>query len=258
MSTPRLAELRRLGVPEGFLGHIVDSWPDPDRTPEAWQALQNTCDALRADIGALAPSQEWPDPPLDQRYFYFQAFATIAPDVRRWHADHGVSDEVSRASLADLGNKVAQTGKQNWLAHHFRGRLLRLGRFQFEPTPEGLLEVHIPGDGPMPPEACDDSFAQAAAFYGPDYPQVTCHSWLLDEQLNDYLPPDSNIILFQQRFTPTGESGDADDFLIEAVFGQDADRSSLPRDTTLQRAIIDHLAAGNHWYHRTGRLTLPR
>ncbi|GAA1615982.1 hypothetical protein GCM10009789_82540 [Kribbella sancticallisti] len=246
--------LRWLDVPEAFRQPLVESMPDPDRTPELWLALQETCSVLRGDIGSLTSSQRWPDPPLSQRYFYFHAFLTVLPDIRRWHAEQGVSDQISQATLADLGTKVTQLGKQNWLARHFHGSLYRLGRLQFDRTPDGVLEVHIPGDGPLPPSACDESFAQAAAFFGGEYSRAVCHSWLLDEQLRDYLRPDSNIIRFQQRFTVIGDPVVADDDVIEFVFGEGA--TELPRETTLQRAIADHLAEGRHWHQRTGRLVI--
>ncbi len=253
-----LDSLRWLNVAEEYLQPIAESMPDPVRTPERWRALQGVCDVLRSDIGSLTSSEHWPDPPLSEPYFYFHAFVTVLPDIRRWHAEQGVTEEISHDTLGDLGSKVSQFGQQNWLAHHFRGSLYRLGRLQFERTPEGVLDVHVPGDGPLLPSACDDSFAQAASFFGDGYVRAVCDSWLLDEQLRDYLAPDTNIVRFQRRFTLTGDSMIADRDVIESVFGASADVADLPRETTLQRAIIDHLAEGRHWYQCRGWLSIGR
>ena len=57
----------------------------------------------------------------------------------------------------------------------------------------------------MTAEACDASFAWAPRFFARHFPEddyrvATCGSWLLDEQLAEYLPETSNIVQFQRRF----------------------------------------------------------
>ena len=143
-------------------------------------------------------------------------------------------------------------------------------RISFDPPAAGLdgsfrrgdpaLGVHIPGGGGLTPEACDASFAQARLFYErhfsrEQYRIAECGSWLLDEQLAEYLPADSNIVRFQRRFTlVAGESWPADDEIVAFVFGRPrpASLDSLPRRTTLERAIVQHLREGRHWYSRLG------
>lgn len=96
----------------------------------------------------------------------------------------------------------------------------------------------------------------------------TCESWLMDPQLADYLPAESNITRFQQRFRilpKLPESGYADHTVLGYVFGQTAPDSEiihadlldrLPQDTTLRQAIVTHLRRGGHWYQRTGWLAV--
>lgn len=204
-------------------------------------------------------------------YFHVHAFLAALPQTRRFHEARGISEEVSRATLSDLSLKLAEQDgraltKHQWLSRHFQGSLYRLGRLQFERTlvdGEPVLEIHIPGDGPLTPTACDKSFAQAVGFFAKHFPEeqyrrAVCHSWLLDEQLNDYLAADANILDFQRRFELTGEQAAADEDVLNFVFGYLADRSRLPQQTTLQRAIVSHLANGNHWYQRTGWITSDR
>jgi hypothetical protein len=113
-----------------------------------------------------------------------------------------------------------------WLAHHFQGRLFQLGRLQFELGGLGgttsaeiraagtdlapgspMLLVHIPDYcGPKDATSCTASLEAARGFFGRHFPQhrpavLTGYSWLLDPQLNDYLPEDSNIVNFQRLFT---------------------------------------------------------
>jgi hypothetical protein len=42
--------------------------------------------------------------------------------------------------------------------------------------------------------------------------------------------------------------------MLRSVFGADRPKEidALPRDTRLQRAVVDHLRAGKHWRLRTG------
>ncbi|MCF3963309.1 acyltransferase domain-containing protein [Streptomyces fuscigenes] len=175
-----------------------------------------------------------------------------------------------------------------WLMLHFRGELYQIGRLQFErarlggrssaavraaglPAAEGqrCLSLHIPDfRGPLAPDAVDRSLAAAAGFFARHFPEdgariATCHSWLLDPQLAAYLPPTANIIRFQDRFRPArpgeppeaGGQGDRD--AIGFVFGDPAlPPGDLPRRTTLERAIADHLRAGRHWTTGHGWLEL--
>lgn len=130
------------------------------------------------------------------------------------------------------------------------------------------LAVHIPAVGPLEPAAVDDSFRSAAAFFARHYPPpagqrrriATCRSWLLDPQLRNYLPAQSRILSFQRRFEPVpGSEEPGDGHVLEFVFrkGPGTPLAALPRDTTLERAVLDHLEAGGHWYSCTGWLELP-
>ena len=109
----------------------------------------------------------------------------------------------------------------------------------------------------------DDSFdrARAASSTGtsPEYPTTDfhCGSWLLDPQLVDGLPEKSNMAQFGRRWRLYGEplAGDEDALFFTFHRRGDVDLDTLPRDTSLQRLIIDHLRAGRHW-HALAR-TLP-
>jgi hypothetical protein len=247
-------------------------------------------------MGAPAPATGfygWPpiapnDSGAVARHLYVWLFLAAAPLARRFHADHGVPDDVSWQSLACLGSALADgrrlSGRSGlagvWsppLA--FRGALYALGRLTFEriqpvaagadfpPLPPGTcsIGVHIPATGPLDPQACDASFARARDFFVTHFADrpaaFICHSWLLDPQLAEYLPAESNLVRFQRRFTlRPGEHELSHNEILQFVFGRrnphrdvpDDVLAELPQDTTLRRAYVTHLRSGRRWYARTG------
>jgi hypothetical protein len=128
---------------------------------------------------------------------------------------------------------------------------------------DSALSVHVPATGPLTPEACHASFYRIRnAFAGvyPDEPPrvATCTSWLLDDQLAEYLPTDSNILAFGRRFTLVPGSLDNDEAILHYVFGPERpkDLDALPQRTRLARAVVEHVRSGRHWRLRTGWLSL--
>lgn len=262
-----------LGVPDADRDAVLATLPDPDRDPQRWAHLHRHHSELFGS-GPVA----WPK--LDG-YFYVHLYLLALPTALARQRRLGIPEDVTRQTFADLGEKmrtyrltngVGGFDLQEWLVRHFRGTLYRLGRLQFERStldasacggsaePHGpadgepVLDVHVPGDGPMPPALCDASFARAATFFPRYFPRatyrhVTCGSWLLDEQLAAHLPADSNIVRFQRRFSPFGDRPASDDILL-FVFNTPlgtADLDRLPQDSTLRRAVVAHLRGGGRW-----------
>jgi hypothetical protein len=205
------------------------------------------------------------------QFVHIWAFLTTLPAVREYHASRRIADDVSWATLGDLGQNLYEnhlfhddTGLDVpwWITLHFRGAIYQLGRLQFERRLSGgepALGVHIPEIGPMTPELCDASIAWAHAFFPEHFPEehpkvATCSSWLLDPQLADYLPADSNIVRFQRRFTLRPEKTVPDNGSIcRFVFHDpDPDLDAVPQDTTLQRAIVTHIKGGGTWQSGNG------
>lgn len=235
----------------------------------------------------------WPGLPgsfgVAGRYFWVYVFLAMLGDLERWHEARGIPRDIADATLADLGRNLARDRRlfgegglrtHDWLTLHFRGAIYELGRLQFnrmelrqvheigDDSPsllragDSALGVHIPESGPLTPPACDASLGRARDFFARHFPETpvrvaVCTSWLLDPQLAEYLDPDTNIIRFQRRFRLLGGyEGDAD--IVRFVFHRvgPVDLDSLPRRTTLERAIVEHLRAGRHWQNRTGWIGL--
>ncbi len=115
-----------------------------------------------------------------------------------------------------------------------------------------ILEVHIPASGRMDYDECGASFRSAVEFYHRHFPSYdfaafTCISWLLDPQLGKILPGESNIVRFLREYYLFPVKSD-DSQTFARVFGEKPkDLASAPRNTGLQRAILDYALAGNRF-----------
>lgn len=112
-----------------------------------------------------------------------------------------------------------------------------------------VLDLHIPRGAPLDLEACRRSLEEAPRFFAAHFPErpfvaFACHSWLLDPQLADLLPPSTNLVRFQRQMYLIPTVGDQEDTLYRIFDGVPADLKTAPRDTSLRRAVLDHLGPG--------------
>jgi hypothetical protein len=230
--------------------------------------------------------------PAVAAYLPVLALAAALPSTLSLHEELRVPREVTAATMADVGRMLARNrawegapglGDElaGWLTRHTHGALFQLGRLQFERVvmvtgtallmrqagmPGGagdlVLNLHIPAaGGPLTPAAVDESLTSARRFFRKRFPDeryvgMVCHSWLLDPQLEAYLPPDSNLVRFLQRFRLAPAQGDDGDVSVRKfVFGDTTTPLwSLPQRTTLEEAVVRHLGSGGHWQVRSGWL----
>lgn len=224
---------------------------------------------------------------------------TVSTDtVRAWHAARGLAPEQSEHVLSDLGQQMrvhrAGTGllglhQLNWVSVNWAGRLVHLGRLQFDlhrrrtsrlehglaatrsDEPERwVVGTHIPATGPLDPTQVDASFDAATAYFGEHYadlddgrgaqePRIghefVCDSWLLSDQLAEITGEGSNLARFAARWDLLDRAR-MDDGALFFVFGQrpPADVAALPRRTRLEQGVADRLADGRGWTGGTGRL----
>jgi len=143
------------------------------------------------------------------------------------YKEKGISDEILLATLSDIvtwtktWSELKGTlylGELEWLKHHLQMRLFKLGRLQFciansefDIPEKGLIkgapviEVHISEGEPLSQKACLESLDMARKFFEFYFPEFeyslfTCHSWLLDTSLSEFLSPTSNILKFADLF----------------------------------------------------------
>ncbi|WIB26392.1 hypothetical protein [Curtobacterium sp. MCSS17_015] len=215
--------------------------------------------------------------PADREAAVLAALRAVLPDTERWLVAHGCSPEDAASSVADVDRKVERYGLDgtglDWLAQVATGRVVAVGRLQFERSaelPDGTAAwgVHVPETGPLDPDACDRSFAAAPGVLrtldpGTAVRTWVCSSWLLDPGVADVLGPASNTARFAARFRllPPGPHDEVagDESVAKFVFGTDrlAARRVEPVGR-LQRAVHDRWAAGGHWAERTGTAPVDR
>ncbi|WP_329340353.1 acyltransferase domain-containing protein [Streptomyces sp. NBC_00663] len=315
--TDELAEvLLDLAVPHQDINALVALRRTVVADAGAMRRIEECVEALVRDMGRIV---EYGDglqlgervaeaPAALRRSFAAYVFVAALPYTRAYHRARGVSADVSRRTLTDLGRNMAVHRRRHgtygvqspqWLVLHFRGELYQLGRLHFQRTrlrqraARGLaaagmetagmetagmeaagteaaagtlcLDLHIPDYlGPLTPAACDRAVALAGAFFRAHYPEeeyraAMCHSWLLDPQLKRYLPVDSHIVRFQERFRIAPQDAEpADTEPVQFVFGDPGlPVEGLPRRTSVERAVGDHLRSGGHWYVGHGWFPMP-
>jgi hypothetical protein len=116
---------------------------------------------------------------------------------------------------------------------------------------DAVLHLHIPAGEPLELEACRRSLEEALRFFPACFPAqrfvaFACSSWLLDDQLEDLLPPSSNLVRFLRQMYLLPAAGDGRSALEWVFGGVPADLRQAPRDTTLRRALLDHVLGGGH------------
>ncbi|MDP6778022.1 MAG: acyltransferase domain-containing protein [Candidatus Latescibacteria bacterium] len=116
-------------------------------------------------------------------------------------------------------------------------------------TGDPVLEMHIPEGEPLSLEACGSSMRRAVDFfpvYEPDKPfaGIASTSWIFNTQLEEMLSTSSNLVGYQHELHlfPVPTNGRAGLYFI--FYQDDVDPETAPRDTSLKRAVLDHLAAG--------------
>lgn len=218
--------------------------------------------------------------------FPVHVVASVVPEVLRLHRDRGVPLEVSRSTLA-LGKVLARDDSgvpiidvSGWFVWRYRGLLYQVQTLRVIPVRLGeapdseayyrdtdqhpsapghrrgdpALSLHIPAGPPLRSEDVRSALhAMAEAFaswFSPDEaPRIgTCGTWLLDPQLRRYLDRTSNIVQFQDVFTLFDDGRETDSimpFVFPGYSGTPLDE--LPQDTTLQRAVVEHLRSGERW-----------
>jgi hypothetical protein len=287
VGTELMDALQVLAIPEEDIPDVLAAVELVRNSPELWWYVERAVWSIVAHMGeieappriaALADIND----PL-HRFFYVVVYLASLPFTREYHQEIGIPDDVSRATLADVGRNVRVHRKREgigglgvawWLTIHFRGVIYQLGRLQFERSQLGealaasarstgadvrpdtpALSLHIPDFcGSMTPEECDASIDAATRFFPRYFPEArydyaVCNSWLLDPRLKEHLKAESNIIRFQDRFHLADALWDSTEGIMQFVFGKTpADIDSIVPRTTLECAVIEHIRAGGRWY----------
>lgn len=140
-----------------------------------------------------------------------------------------------------------------WAYRQLSLTLFRIGVLEYEMKEkdnEKYISIHIPSDADIKPEKVRASLIEARAFFKVYYPEFkdvsySCSSWLLSSDLDNVLPPTSNIIKFKCLFNIISESYPNTGFIKWIYKGEYSNLVDLPEDTTLQRNLKTYLLEGN-------------
>lgn len=115
------------------------------------------------------------------------------------------------------------------------------------------LQLHIPFGGGMTLDACSESIHQAKKFFEEHFPNepavaITCGSWIFSPQLQECLPETSNLVAFQRELflVPSAAHG-ADGLWFVFLKRGLPDFETWPRETSVQRSILEYLEKGHIW-----------
>lgn len=305
----RAALLENLGITDQDASDLLPLLDAAAADAEVLAEVAETANRLRAAAGLevpevdLAAEKERHDA-LQRRLAPGEGLVAIlallvsTSTVRAWHAVRGLTPEQSWEVLADLGQQMrvhrAGTGRLglhqlNWVSMNWAGRLVHLGRLQFDlhrrraaqlagagSTPSAdssrrwVLGTHIPARGPLDPSEVDASFDAATVYFTEHYPELgagrgpeepafghefVCDSWLLSDQLAEITGEGSNLARFAARWEML-ERSRMDDGALFFVFGRrpPVDVASLPRSSRLERGVAERLEDGRGWIGGLGRL----
>lgn len=213
---------------------------------------------------------------------WIEALLRFAPAVNGHHLSLGIPPESSAAILADVGLNLRINRRVHgrfgldtwaWLTLHMAGNIFRIGRLQFhlvrgntadhsDANDHWMLGVHIPEDGGLSPALVDASFNHAREFFDRYFADkavavASCDSWMLDPYLGRKLP-DSNIAAFARRFSLDRCSDAPSDAVYFTFRHRDMKNlAGLPRETSLQRVVLERIDDGGVWQLGHGHLMLP-
>lgn len=148
------------------------------------------------------------------------------------------------------------------LAGTVRTRLLK-GEWKPVMVPgDTLIKVHIPSMGKLLKEDCDAAYERARETFTRCYPEYdfkgfVCNTWFLNPVLRGFLKEDSNIVLFQNKYTVFPAKNLAPDVFLY-VYGmrvssaEEVDAASLPEDNTMRRGVKKLLQEGTYVHQFNG------
>ena len=121
-----------------------------------------------------------------------------------------------------------------------------------------LLDVHIPRGSKLDYEQLLESYLSAIEINPKLFPKhqfkgFICHTWIFDPILQSILPGTSNLVKFQKDYYLYRIVND--DSIFTTVFvNKPEDLNALPEETSLQRAIKEHVLSGNQMRSAAGFL----
>jgi len=115
-----------------------------------------------------------------------------------------------------------------------------------------VLDMHIPAGGSMQPEACADSFRRVVPFFRRYFPEekfaaISCRSWIFGTQLQEIRLSSDNLARLQREVYLYPTTSNPQGGLWFIFLRDDLNMATVPRRTSLQRAVAEYIEAGKTW-----------
>ncbi len=178
------------------------------------------------------------------------------------HACRALDDTAFITSWKQTDNEVhghlidPQSGvireEETWLPLDGLTQVMRPG------TP--AMTMHIPAGTSLDPQDVDESLRRAKLFFKAahmPFDACVCHSWMLDPQLNEFLPKTSRIRMLADRYARFSMAGGGS--AARFVFATDTPVEKLPESvakTSLQKAVYAYLRSGKKLHDYGGVMLL--
>ena len=191
----------------------------------------------------------------------------------------GNSEELFYRNMSDIKVKLNECKQVRgiygvstplcWWASFFQPTLFWLGRLQFEISKfkldsyekngislkkdDMVIAVHIPSGEPMKEDDCLKAYDLACDYFKDLYEKqgcliFTCHSWLLFDDHDKFLNPESNIVKFKHQYEileTTYENVFGNGWRVFGSGNIEKDPTKLPDHTSLLKAYKKWLCDGN-------------
>ena len=268
-----------------FTAEEVSALQEILANPEIMKMAQDIADKCFIPDEKQDPPEYPESEELSKAWF---AAAFLGAEAAEMHYEKlGIPQETLLESMSDLGIWIRNCKRnygyyglvqaRGWQVSIYRGLVTRHGRlecntchfYQHDDITDNsgnvllkkddpVINLHIPEDGRMDMKSCGISMQRMSNFfaeYRPDYDWkgFICESWLLDPQLKQMLPENSNI----RKFMSLGYHYDLheSDGSIFRIFGS-ADPQKIENPTTLQRKAAEFIKSGGVF--RSGGFFIPR
>lgn len=220
-------------------------------------------------------------PEENEHFARLLAWLELLPFLKGKYEELGIGDDIFAYTVNDIYCKVRECRSlygvlgvfANWFFLFFDIKLFGFGRLQFEckeylipeytfddysiKKGERVFTCHIPTSGPVTLSSCLESFDRAYQFFKPlisgSVLPIICASWLLyPPYVEKVFPEGSNTKNFALLFDPvdtTEINSFSDAWRVFNVEDKDiTDISSLPCETSMQKAFINYMSSPDATY----------
>lgn len=163
--------------------------------------------------------------------------------------------------------RIGTSGYHFWLPLYAKGKLFRLGAFQFEIRTfqgEDVLGVHIPNGTKLDVSENLQNFCYALEFFNKHYSEYdfkyfVCESWLLNPHIESIMGRKTNITRFGDMFDRFEIEEESDGVYI-SVFKVLEPKSidDLCEETSLQKNIKKFIKEGNRFKDYGGFISIQK